>query len=240
MVIAYGGAADPLPRTLRSFHMFYAEQPYAKPAIFGTGALLFCATLLVFGKRQVQPLAARVLSAAAAISRRVNAWLHPAPAPAYVQAPQSPPAARPMYYDIRYPNQSYRLAAYCFAAFWIVLAAPLTLALILPAWLLLLDFSAAGFQKAYGAATGILLTFFSYGRLWFALLLLSIMGFAVFKLYGRFSLPKPMRPRIRLVYGTLRFAFFGFSAPSSPVSAPSCPISPPLSQASMPTPSCGC
>ena len=46
------------------------------------------------------------------------------------------------YYNILYPNQAYRIAGYCFAAFWIILATPLALALILPG-LLLLDFSNA-------------------------------------------------------------------------------------------------
>ena len=165
---------------------------------------------------------------------RIVAFLRPAPSAAHTQALQPQPHVMPAYYDPRYPNQAYRIASYCFAGFWIVLAAPLVLALLLPAWMLLLDFSAAGFQRAYASATGILLTVFSYGRLWFALLL-SLMGFATFKLYGRFSLPRHMRPRIRVILGTVRFSSSALSSAASP---PSSPTSPPRSPASTPIRSC--
>ena len=130
-----------------------------------------------------------------------------APAPAYAPAP--PPAPMPMYFNYRYPNQAYRLAGYCFAAFWVVLLGPLVLAMLMPAFTLLADFSTAGFQRAYNHFLHILTTSVTWARLWFALLLFSLLGFVVFKLYGRFSLPKRMRPPIRVVYGTLRFAFLG-------------------------------
>ena len=214
MCIVYGGATNAFSRSLRSFRIFYAEHPYGKSLILLSLALLLSAALFVLGRDHVPALAraapTAVLSTATGVSRRVNAWLRPPlPTAGSLQAPMAAAPATPMYYDIRYPNQSYRIAAYCWAAFWIILAGPLVLALVLPAWMLLLDFSAAGFKAAYNSAAGILLSVFAWGRLWFALLLLSLMGFAGFKLYGRFSLPKRMPPRIRLVYGTLRFAIFG-------------------------------
>ena len=66
-----------------------------------------------------------------------------------------------------------------------------------------------GFQNAYNHFWRILTTSLSWARLWFALLLFSLVAFAGFKVYGRFSLPKRMRPPIRVVYGTLRFMFLG-------------------------------
>jgi len=186
-----------------------------------SGLLFTSVSFLTYAvHRPLKALGSGALAAGKSIPRHVNLWLHPArpvappspvatpaaaPSPAFAPAP----APMPMYVNYRYPNQAYRLAGYCFAAFWAVLLGPLVLAMLMPAFTLLADFSTSGFQRAYNHFLHILTASLTWARLWFALLLFSLFGFVVFKLYGRFSLPKRMRPPIRVVYGTLRFAFLG-------------------------------
>jgi hypothetical protein len=236
IILTYGGASTPAARAVRSARVLWAEQPYARPAVYTFGALLLCAAIYIPARRPLRMLAigafhaARpiprhvnrllrmlatgALYAATIILRRVNVWLHPETSPRAARAPARSDStasapAMPMYFNMRYPNQAYRIAGYCWAAFWIVLAGPIALALLLPAGTLLMDFNTKGFQNAYNNFLHILTTSVSWARLWFALLLFSLIGFTGFKLYGRFSLPKRMRPPIRVVYGTLRFVFLG-------------------------------
>ena len=228
IVLTYGGASTPAARAVRSARVLWAEHPHATPAVYSLAAILLCAAVYIPAQRRLNRMAAGLFfasgplltRAARSVPRRVNAWLHPArpaahpppiatPAAGPSPAPMPPPAPMPMYFHYRYPNQAYRIAGYCFAAFWIVLLGPLAVALLMPAFTLLSDFSTAGFQRAYNHFIGILATSVTWARLWFALLLFSLLGFMGFKLYGRFSLPKRMRPPIRVVYGALRFTVLG-------------------------------
>src|SRR5262245_6392213 len=147
IIFTYGGANTPRARILRSTRVFYTELPYAKHVLVTSVAIFIGAVLFVFRGPFMQ-LAGGVTSAGRNIPRRINAWLRPSARPAapYSPAPASAPGI-PLYYTMRYPNQAYRIASYCFATFWIVLLGPLSLALLLPAFTLLADFSTSGFQK---------------------------------------------------------------------------------------------
>jgi hypothetical protein len=77
---------------------------------------------------------------------------------------------------------------------------------------MLFNFNAEGMQLAGVRIKGFAAEFLGWGRLWFALLLLSLAGFVAFKVYGRYSLPKPFRPRVRVVRTTLRVVFLTSTA----------------------------
>ena len=68
---------------------------------------------------------------------------------------------------------------------------------------ILFDLTAEGMQRAGARARG----FLGGAELWLGLLLLSLAGFAAFKIYGRYSLPKPFRPRVRVIRTTIRTVF---------------------------------
>jgi hypothetical protein len=127
-------------------------------------------------------------------------------------APQDvpPPALHapwPAYIEAGYPNRAYQLAAWCWAAIWTLIALPLVLLLAIPAVTIFFNFNAEGLPMAVARAKGFATGFLGWGRLWFGLMLLSLTSFAAFKVYGRYSLPKPFRPRVRVVRGTLRLLF---------------------------------
>jgi len=152
IVLTYGGASTPAARAARTARVLWIEQPYTKPAVYAFAAILLCAAIYIPARRPLRMLAGAALSIAQAAPGRVNAWLHPATrhtaapvAPAPVYAPPPAPAPMPFYYNMRYPNQAYRLAGFCFAAFWILLLGPLSLALLMPIFTLLADFSMSGF-----------------------------------------------------------------------------------------------
>ena len=112
-------------------------------------------------------------------------------------------AAYPAAWQARHMNRSYQAAAWCYAAIWILIALPLVLALAIPALTLLggsLQAAAANFRWFVNE-------FLEWVRLWYGLLLFSLAGFGVFKVYGRYSLPKPFRPKIRIVRTTFRVVF---------------------------------
>ena len=143
LIIVYGGAGTPLSRAFRSARVLYAEHPYAKPALLAFGALLLAAVLAVPARGPLRRVARGVAFAARNAPRRINAWLRPSARPATPYSPAAAPAPGiPLYYTMRYPNQAYRIAGYCFAAFWILFLGPLSLALLLPRL-----HSARGFQR---------------------------------------------------------------------------------------------
>jgi hypothetical protein len=180
IVLTYGGASTPIARAGRAARVLWAEHPYVKRAFYTFAFILLCAAIYIPARRPLRMLARGALSAAKAVPGRVNAWLRPASRPASAHAPAlpyalaSPPPPMPMYFNYRYPNQAHRIAGYCFAAFWIILLGPLALALLLPAFTLLADFSTSGFQRSYNHFIGILTTSVTWARLWFALLALGV------------------------------------------------------------------
>lgn len=122
-----------------------------------------------------------------------------------------PQAGNPAVAATRYPNLSYRIAAFFWLAFWITLATP---PLIL-AWWILRDFRAfswdglqAGFTDAATLFNAIMR---DWAGLWVFVLPALLLGFIAFKLYGRYSLPKAERPRILPLYATARVFFFALS-----------------------------
>jgi hypothetical protein len=111
----------------------------------------------------------------------------------------------------RYPNRSYRIAAFFWVAFWIMLAAPF---LALASWVLkdFKTFSWEGLQDGFANTGTILSTIFeNWAWIWFYLLPVLLLGFIVFKLYGRYSLPKPQRHPIQPLYAATRVFFFALS-----------------------------
>jgi hypothetical protein len=117
------------------------------------------------------------------------------------------PAAAPMPYpawQAGYMNRAYQLSAWCYGALLTLLALPILLLLVILAGTIIFNFDAEGVQLGIARARGFATGFLGWGRLWFTLLLLSLAGFTAFKIYGRYSLPKPFRPRIRVVCTTIR------------------------------------
>ena len=151
IILTYGGAPTPFARASRSARALYKEWPYAKHVLLASGAIVIGAALFVL-RGPFRQMAVGIAYAGRNIPRHFNAWLRPSPRSAtlYSPAPAAAPAPAPgvpLYYTMRYPNQAYRIAGYCFAAFWIVLLGPLALALLLPACTLLAGFQHVGFSE---------------------------------------------------------------------------------------------
>jgi hypothetical protein len=118
------------------------------------------------------------------------------------------PAQYPAVWQAGYMNRAYQFAAWCYASLWFLLALPLVLMVAIPALTILLDFSTDGMRAAAENVKGFATGFRdNWGQLWFGLLLLAFTGFSAFKIYGRYTLPKPFRPKIRVVRTTIRVVF---------------------------------
>ena len=119
----------------------------------------------------------------------------------------------PIIYDWRYPNRAYKLASYFNGALWLLLALPLIVLAAIPVVAVFRDFSPWGLQQAVVNIKNFAATFPEWGRPWFALVLLALTGFVVLKIFGRYSLPKPMRPKVRVFHTSVRLvllaAFLG-------------------------------
>jgi hypothetical protein len=194
VLLLYGSASNMFSRNWRGFRIFYAEHPYSKLLLFGSTGFIALAATLILGRNHLR-----------APAQKVGAWLR-SDTQAPGQAGPGYPAPYPSYWQAGYMNRAYQIAAYCWGTVWLLLAIPLVLLLAIPAVTILLDFSTKGMQSGVANARGFATGFLGWGRLWFGLLLLSLTVFAVTKIYGRYSLPKPFRPRIRVIRTTIRLA----------------------------------
>ena len=105
----------------------------------------------------------------------------------------------------RYPHPSYRLSAWAWAMFWLLVALPFVFMAGRIAWHFF-AFSWDGIPEGLADAKRILTAWRPMGI--DALAVMPLFGFVGFKLHGRYSLPKPERPRIRPMYATAKICFF--------------------------------
>jgi hypothetical protein len=113
----------------------------------------------------------------------------------------------PAAWQAGYMNRAYQFAAWCWVAIFLLIGLPLVLLLAIPALTLLFDSSGNPLQAAGANFNWFVNGFLGWVRVWYGLLLLALTGFAVFKLYGRYTLPKPFRPKIRVIRTTIRVVF---------------------------------
>jgi hypothetical protein len=231
--LLYGGPHTAIHRASRDIRIFYFEHPLGKASPYLAIAAALFAGLIYVARRplwygvlgfiaatrsigySVWMYARSVASAfrVRAHERRktrietASASVQPAP---IVSLPTTAtmPIPYPAVWQAGYMNRAYQFAAWCYASLWFLLALPLVLMMAIPALTILLDFSTNGMRAAAENVKGFATGFRdNWGQLWFGLLLLAFTGFSAFKIYGRYTLPKPFRPKIRVVRTTIRVVF---------------------------------
>src|SRR5688572_21642494 len=110
-------------------------------------------------------------------------------------APRAIPEKKPS----RYPHPSYRLSAWAWALFWILVFLPF----LIMAYRIIWHFSVSSWDGLQNEIMVFSRMFTSWAlKPVNALIFMPLFGFVSFKLHGRFSLPKTARPRIRPLYAT--------------------------------------